>query len=590
MTKKTLLFSLMILSSNLIIGQALFNDTFNEYIDFADFEVQNDILLHRWSSIHTEPAYDFNRNGVLDSSEYIKETVIETNFGRDDNSSIRFELKKLDQAIVNGIIADFQNDLISESEYNLLFTKFSHNEVNTYIGHHSYTYSPNEEYWLEYSTYIDNSYEFESGNSTETIINNTNIELENIDVIGQWHFENKPNAPRHPPISMQIVKDKWVMVRYPIDSPTYYQLETFVVGDADKGVWVDWKFNIKFSSSGQGKIVLWKNDQLVYSIQDINTIYQDFLFYFDIGIYKPHWSNPQIPSSTVLNNKIVYFDDVKIYQNTSLIEEDCGRQLTNENMSITCEEVPGNPEYHFRIDSANSSNHVYSFSNTINLKDYSWVDPSTEYFVKVKIDDYPENYYGTYSDLSCNIYTPQNLTIGLTRDSQNNCDKNLTSHDMSIKAELLPNNPTYHFRIDSYNSSNHVYSNSIDLSNYGWVIPGKDYFVKVKIDNYPLSKYGSYAEYPCVVKIQQLASNKSVIPTKPYDKKFKVYPSPFNDYLNINSESKIEVFDYNGRLMFESKSFESKNTINTQDYDSGVYLVKIFHMDGTTDIIRVVKN
>ena len=56
----------------------------------------------------------------------------------------------------------------------------------------------------------------------------------------------------------------------------------------------------------------------------------------------------------------------------------------------------------------------------------------------------------------------------------------------------------------------------------------------------------------------------------------------FNDYLNIDSVSKIKIFTYEGKLMFESLSFNDRHIINTAHYSSGVFFVKMSYKDRNT--------
>jgi hypothetical protein len=61
--------------------------------------------------------------------------------------------------------------------------------------------------------------------------------------------------------------------------------------------------------------------------------------------------------------------------------------------------------------------------------------------------------------------------------------------------------------------------------------------------------------------------------------KINVNPNPFNNQLrltNINSDSKITVFNLHGQIVFESLYVEENQLeINTNNWKSGIYLIKI---------------
>lgn len=65
------------------------------------------------------------------------------------------------------------------------------------------------------------------------------------------------------------------------------------------------------------------------------------------------------------------------------------------------------------------------------------------------------------------------------------------------------------------------------------------------------------------------------------DVNFDIFPNPANNYFKVECEeniSSIEVFNVTGQLITK----QSATTINTADYESGMYLVKIILEDGTS--------
>ncbi len=70
----------------------------------------------------------------------------------------------------------------------------------------------------------------------------------------------------------------------------------------------------------------------------------------------------------------------------------------------------------------------------------------------------------------------------------------------------------------------------------------------------------------------------------------KIYPNPFNDYINIdfyNHISLIEIFDATGNLILKSKII--KKTINLNNLSTGTYIVKITDSKNTTRQFKLLK-
>lgn len=58
---------------------------------------------------------------------------------------------------------------------------------------------------------------------------------------------------------------------------------------------------------------------------------------------------------------------------------------------------------------------------------------------------------------------------------------------------------------------------------------------------------------------------------------FKVYPNPATDYITISSQHNIdavEIYNTLGQSIFRKE--QDVNTINVQDIESGIYLLKIY--------------
>ena len=57
-----------------------------------------------------------------------------------------------------------------------------------------------------------------------------------------------------------------------------------------------------------------------------------------------------------------------------------------------------------------------------------------------------------------------------------------------------------------------------------------------------------------------------------------IYPNPANEFVNIESNEKIisiEIYDVQGKLVFNSYVNDFNFTLNVQEFISNIYLVKI---------------
>lgn len=68
---------------------------------------------------------------------------------------------------------------------------------------------------------------------------------------------------------------------------------------------------------------------------------------------------------------------------------------------------------------------------------------------------------------------------------------------------------------------------------------------------------------------------------------FKVYPNPAMDEISIQTENfgKAEVYSAMGQKVMESTS----NSINVSQLEAGIYLLKVFDLDGNSETQRIVK-
>lgn len=501
--KKLLLFLFIFLLLNHVIAQVpqvFFQEDFN-YIDFSEFlekNPHNSNTPKRWTHFHSENV-DLNQNGFIDEFEKIKTTSIKSDFGNGDHKSMKFELNRID----NAIVASAYNPTNDENWIPIgeFYNNITRNEIATWDWpwQGGTDFMPDEEYWFAFDIFIpnnDDDFIFES-------INCDNQELLNYEVVGQWHITtNDYSGFKKPPLSLQIHCNHWVISQNPISDNESGVVNNFLLSEdatVEKGKWVNWRFNVVFSTHSSGKLKVWKDGKLVVSKENEQTLpdvgninYPNGVpVYFKIGIYKAHWWS----RNTSVSKRVVYYDNVWIYKTISIIDEDCYKDLTVDDMTLTTKTVPpehtSNPIYHFRIDSNATlysdatSNHIHTTNKTINLIEYGWLNPNRHYFVKVMIDNDPRYYY--YPEVPCEFNTPDKIGIQIL-----DCNKELSDYDMTITCEEIPGNHVYHFRFDykkgNINKQKDLYSNSptINLAQESWFEPNIEYKVKVKIDNHQM--------------------------------------------------------------------------------------------------------
>jgi hypothetical protein len=99
---------------------------------------------------------------------------------------------------------------------------------------------------------------------------------------------------------------------------------------------------------------------------------------------------------------------------------------------------------------------------------------------------------------------------------------------------------------------------------------GKSLVVQLKTQN-STGCVDSSSQNLTIPDFSQISSNNK--------SKINVNPNPFNNQLrltNINSDSKITVFNLHGQIVFECLYVEENQLeINTNNWKSGIYLIKI---------------
>ena len=100
-------------------------------------------------------------------------------------------------------------------------------------------------------------------------------------LIAQWHA---PGANVMQPLQLELSGSKWCWVNWigPLPGAKYNVLfcEDF---EHEKGQWVDWVVNVKWTNDNSGYIRIWKNGLKVVN-RTGPTIYKDFAPYWKVGL------------------------------------------------------------------------------------------------------------------------------------------------------------------------------------------------------------------------------------------------------------------------------------------------------------------
>jgi len=139
------------------------------------------------------------------------------------------------------------------------------------------------------------------------------------EVVTQWHGLNQGAA-----IALRMdclgisaglhqkkeIADKWLLM---VGNKAYN------LGDIapTAGKWVDWVFRIRWSTSGNGRVTVWRNKQWVKDISGATMQADSRGPFWKFGIYKSPWD--QVPSlKPIQSHRTLYFDNIRIAQNAAI--------------------------------------------------------------------------------------------------------------------------------------------------------------------------------------------------------------------------------------------------------------------------------
>ncbi|MEA5497926.1 polysaccharide lyase [Limnoraphis robusta] len=162
------------------------------------------------------------------------------------------------------------------------------------------------EYWYGFSTFIPENWKPDMQS----------------ELIAQFHgIEDEGESPRQPMLAIYIYRENYTIKKRwdssansnntDLDTKNSRRLWSNKV-IYDRGRWVDWVFHIKWSFNADGFVQIWKNDQKIVEDQGANCYNDKKGPYFRFGIYKWPWRIDEIQAPSVVTQRVVYFDEIRI--------------------------------------------------------------------------------------------------------------------------------------------------------------------------------------------------------------------------------------------------------------------------------------
>jgi hypothetical protein len=150
------------------------------------------------------------------------------------------------------------------------------------------------------------------------------------EILAQWHYRaTNSDLSTSPPLSLQIYKGDWIVeLRYDsvdinIDNGQNIKLVSFNLGPWQKGVWNDWVFNYEYSPNNDGYLKVYKDGKLLIDYKGKSFYKGSYDPYFKIGLYRWVWGSswPSELEQSVYNTRVYYFDNVKIGNKNSILQD-----------------------------------------------------------------------------------------------------------------------------------------------------------------------------------------------------------------------------------------------------------------------------
>lgn len=159
----------------------------------------------------------------------------------------------------------------------------------------------NSEQWYGFSVFVPEEY-----------VKDTSYEI-----ITQWSgkpdFELGENW-RTPMLTLSIKDDRFRVSNRWDSRPVNVKFKEagsqgWDLGTVTKGQWINWVFHVKWSSTSNGLLEVWKNGQLVVSKTGPNTYNDKSGPFLKMGIYKPDWKYNDKSQTT---QRVIYLDEVRV--------------------------------------------------------------------------------------------------------------------------------------------------------------------------------------------------------------------------------------------------------------------------------------
>ena len=154
----------------------------------------------------------------------------------------------------------------------------------------------------------------------------------------------------------------------------------------------------------------------------------------------------------------------------------------------------------------------------------------------------------------------------------------------NLNTEVLLSSPSFQFNFVKstfdYLNSNFYFTNT-DYSTYGRLYR-VNAFTGTILDSTEvgISPEAIALDYRLNVSINEIEKQKNI----------SAFPNPFNNTITIQGYSNfsVDVYDLKARLIYQSKSLTNSYLINTENWDSGIYILKV-QTESDVQTLKVIK-
>lgn len=172
------------------------------------------------------------------------------------------------------------------------------------LSHYAINTTQQTEYWYGFSLYIPLDWQ----NETKQVWN----------IFAQWHAQpERGELSTSPPLALELDNNTLRIYSrntsvFNITNTSQITTTTYVLSNLLKGQWDNYVFNVKWSSGSDGFLNVWRNNVLVLNKTGPNTYNDTVAPYWKLGIYR---------DNTSVSPRVVYFDNIKMGDNTSSYAE-----------------------------------------------------------------------------------------------------------------------------------------------------------------------------------------------------------------------------------------------------------------------------